>query len=289
MKKTLIIPFIPSLLLFVNPAHAQEADLLGEISVNNRTQTAYDLEWHPDGEMLAALGGGVLTLYDLDLEAVAPEWEIGEFVDVSWSPGGTQLAGAGGFRAPQIRMWNYDAGDHTFQATTPLEGEGDRYLVSWSPDGRQIASLVGNTSNLEIWHVEAETIETAYELPYTRPAQSLVWSTDGTQISGVGVHNRRTTLYTVELETGEIVDEYGIPQRTWAFDLSPDRSLLSTIDEDGTTRIIDLDLDETLLTFESVPEPVAIKWSPSGETLAILSYRTTLQLWDVAHLLEQTA
>jgi WD40 repeat protein len=276
------------LLLFGSETHAQEADLLGEIMVNSRTETAYDLEWHPDGDMVAAIGGFVLTLYDLHLEAVAPEWEIGEFVDVSWKPDGTQLAGAGGFRSPEISIWDYDPQEYSFERATNLDGGVDQYIVSWSPDGTQLASMIDRTSNIRIWNMEDSETLASYEFPYSQPARSLVWSADGTQISGVGVHNRRVTLFTADVETGEIAAERGIPQRALAFDLSPDGSLLSTIDEDGTTRIIDLASNETLLTFESVAEPVAIKWSPNGEMLAILSYRTTLQLWDIAQMLEAT-
>lgn len=277
------------LLLSTSTAGAQESRLLGEIMVNSRTQTAYDLEWHSDGERLATIGGFVLTLYDRDLEEVAPEWEIGEFVDVSWKPDGTQLAGAGGLESPEITLWDYDDVKHTFELATALDGGTDQYVVSWSPDGTQLASMEDRTSDIQIWDVQGEVMLASHEFLYTQPARSLVWSADGRQISGVGLHNRRLTLYTVDVETGEIVEEHNVPQSMWAFDLSPDRNLLATVDEDGTARIIDLTSDETLLTFQSAAEPVAIKWSPDGETLAILSYRTNLQLWSIAQLLEETA
>jgi WD40 repeat protein len=278
------------LLLSTSAAHAQDTQLLGEIVVNSRTNTAYDLEWHPDGEMLAAVGGFVLTLYDHDLHEVAPEWEIGEFVDVSWKPDGTQLAGAGGFESPEITLWDYDNQEHTFELATSLDGGADQYVVSWSPDGTQLASLADDrASDVQIWDVEQEEMTAAHQFPYTEPARSLVWSADGSQISSVGLYNRRFTLYTADVETGEIVGEHHVPQRIWAFDLSPERSLLAAVDQDGTARIIDLATDETRLTFESVAEPVAVKWSPDGETLAILSYRTNLQLWSIAQMLEETA
>jgi WD40 repeat protein len=269
------------LILSTGATHAQQAHLLAEITVNSRTETAYDLEWYPDGEMLVAIGGFVLTLYDRELQEVAPAWEIGEFVDVSWRSDGAQLAGAGGLGSPEISIWDYDAQEHTFERATTLDAEVDQYVVSWSPDDAHMASMIDRTSDVQIWNVEDGEVLTSHEFLFTQPARSLVWSADGTQISGVGLRNRRFTLYTADVVTGEILAEYNVPQRTWAFDLSPERSLLATVDEDGTARIIDLASDETLLTFQSTAEPVSIKWSPDGEMLAILSYRTNLQLWDM--------
>jgi WD40 repeat protein len=145
--------------------------------------------------------------------------------------------------------------------------------------------MVDNTSNVEIWDVDAEEIKTTHEFPYTEPSRSLVWSTDGTEISGVGMRNRRYFLYTADVDSGDIVEEHDVPQNIWPFDLSPLRTLLASVDQDGTARIIELGTGETLVTFQSVGEPVAIKWSPDGETVAILGYRTILELWDISEAL----
>jgi len=61
-----------------------------------------------------------------------------------------------------------------------------------------------------------------------------------------------------------------------------DAKSFAVADKHGTLQFIDAASGETVTGFKTVEQPVDLAWNPEGGTLAILAYKTTLQLWDVS-------
>lgn len=65
------------------------------------------------------------------------------------------------------------------------------------------------------------------------------------------------------------------------FAISPDGKNIAMADSQGKVRIFDPLAPKLLMEFQSVTQPVDMVWNPNGKTLAILDYKTTLQVWQV--------
>jgi WD40 repeat protein len=66
------------------------------------------------------------------------------------------------------------------------------------------------------------------------------------------------------------------------FAFSPDATKLVVADARGAVQILDSASGKVLTGFKSIDQPVDLAWNPDGSTLAILGYKTTLQLWEVS-------
>jgi WD40 repeat protein len=272
------------LCLITNAAFAQENRLIAETDVSSQTETAYDVAWNPDGELLAALGGYVLTIYDTDLEAVTPPLERGEGVNLTWSPDGDQLATVEGFGSHQIKLWDWD--EDTLEPAGSLQTMDSQYVVTWSPDGNYLATLFddrGRRDVVTIWSLDSGRSAVTARLPYSEPLRVLDWN--GDHLRGAGVNSDgELILYEIDPENGDPTELQALEEDVMLFAFSPNDTKLATITNEGGLTIIDFESGDTLLTLESVAEPVNIAWHPDGETLAVLSYHTRLQLWDVSDL-----
>ncbi|HET9910145.1 MAG TPA: hypothetical protein VFQ23_26105, partial [Anaerolineales bacterium] len=65
------------------------------------------------------------------------------------------------------------------------------------------------------------------------------------------------------------------------FAIAPDEKRFAVSDARGVGRIVDIETGEVLSGFKSVEQTVDLAWHPDGATLAILDYKTKLQLWQI--------
>lgn|GEM_PF-3449097 len=258
-----------------------EVEPIAETTVITETQTAYDVAWHPDGELLAVQGGREVTLYDADLQPVTPALDP-TGANLAWSPDGTQLATVDGFRARQIRLWDWDAEAKTLTEIEPLPTDEDQYAVTWSPSGDTLVTLNddrGINNFVTLWDIAAREQLWSVELPYTPALRVLDWNGEFIRGAGENEHNV-LTLYEIDPETGDYNELYPLPEGTTLFSFLPDDSKLATITATGEVTISTPDGEA--ITFQSVAQPVNIDWHPDGTQLAILSYERALQIWSVS-------
>lgn len=52
-------------------------------------------------------------------------------------------------------------------------------------------------------------------------------------------------------------------------------------DETGIVQFVDLVTGDKITGIKTVDRPVDLVWNPSGTSLAILDYKTRLQLWHI--------
>ena len=258
--------------------------LIKEIDLKTQTGTAYTLDWSPDGETLAVASGFEITLVRADLSEVQvvlkPE---GGGLAVTWHPDQTKLATVNGFRNPTLKIWNWSSGDNQLRPAQEIQAGSDQYGVFWSPDGKLLATLADDDkSTFQIWDTSTWEEIHKYELSYANPLRTLSWSADSSRLYAAGASSGQVFVYALNVTDGgvEQIAKFPLSQAA-VFAFSPDPTNLAIADAHGVVQIHDLDSGEILAEFNAVDQPVDLGWSPNGDKVAILGYKTELQLWDV--------
>lgn len=242
------------------------------------------MSWSGDGKTLAVASGGEVILVTDDLKGIQKVFKPEKSVlGVTWNPGGTQFATVSGFRDPTFTLWDWDGGDQLVLARE-IESDTDQYGVSWSPSGKLLATLAGDSKSVvQLWDASTwEEIQT-FDLPYEKPRRALQWSTDNSTVYGAGELNGEAVFFGMDVKDGT-VNELGkfIPSQAEVFAISPAGDRFAVADPRGVVQIIDVVSGDVLAEIKSVNQPVDMAWNPSGMTLAILDYKTALQLWAVS-------
>jgi WD40 repeat protein len=278
------IPMTPTLIALPT---AETADkLLSQMKLETTTGTSYTLDWSPDGKTLAVGSGLEITLLSDDLnETIAVLKPEGGALGISWSPDQKQFATVNGLRSPTITLWDWGCENNQLRLKQQIHAGSDQYGVSWSPNGKMLATL-GNDRRtvIQIWDTSTWKEFHKFELEYTNPRRALNWSTDSTTIYDAGDVNGQVILFGLNISNG-VVDELAKTPMGQAdvVAISPNATKIAVANSNGQVRIFDPSSPKLLIEFQSVNEPADMIWNPNGTTLAILDYKTTLQLWSVAH------
>lgn len=302
MHRRLIL-LILALLFSVLPAGAQQDDPLVVAPVASRTGTAYDVAWSPDGSVLAVGSGYEIMIYPADLGSPPAVFDLGEIVNLVWNPDGTQLVNVGGFRNPEIRLWDWDSevnlltpGD-TLDGNDAALGAGLRsrnlYVAAWSDQNTLAVLADDRLMRIQFWDMTTQEFISGFELLYTFPLRELAWNADGTALIGAGNRPNEEAYVLISMDlAGSATELFELPEGTAVFALSPDRSRIAVAAEDGRVTILDLANGSAVLSFEGAPGPVGLTWSPAGDRLAVLKYEVdgladALQVWDVSEALAE--
>jgi WD40 repeat protein len=258
--------------------------LIREIKLETQTDTAYTLDWSPDGEILAVASGYEITLVSSDLNKIhtvlRPE---GGGLAVTWNPDQTKFATVNGYRNPTVKLWDRDSTHQQLTLAHQIQAESDQYGVFWSPDGKLLATLADDDkSTFQIWDAGTGDELHTYELPYGTPLRTSAWSTDSSTLYVAAESSGQILVLELSVRDGSTQELAKFPANDAAvFALSPDTTKLVIADERGVARIFDVASGQALTGFKSVDQPVDIAWNPDGTTLAILGYKTKLQLWNL--------
>jgi len=259
--------------------------LMTEIKLETRTGTSYTLDWSPDGETLAVASGSEITLLRSDLQGRHTVLEpTGGALGVTWSPDESQFATVNGFRNPMITLWDWDSTKDQLTRVQEIQAGSDQYGVSWSPDGELLATLADeNKCTIQIWDTSTWEEISKYELPYSDPRRALRWNADNKTLYGAGESGAQMVVFALKVTDGSVREPGKFPlSQVEVFAISPDATKLAIADPRGVVEIVDIASGEALTGFKSVDQPVDLAWNPNGDTLAILDYKRTLQLWDVS-------
>lgn len=258
--------------------------LLIEIDLEARTGTSYTLAWSPDGETLAVASGGEITLLSRDLKqtraVLKPE---GGALGVTWSPDGQQFATVNGFRNQTITLWDWDRANNELTRAEEIQAGSDQYGVSWSPDGTILASLADDSKSIiQIWDTNTWEEISKYDLPYTNPRRALNWNADNSMVYGAGEASGEVVVFGLHVTDGNLDEmaKFSVGDIE-VFAIAPDAEKLA-IAGSHLAQIMDTASGEILMAFKSVDQPVDLAWNPDGMTVAILDYKTKLQLWEVS-------
>ena len=269
-----------------NPAPTMSTPaLIREIDLETQTGTAYTLDWSPDGEILAVASGYEITLLGNDLKVkivvLRPE---GGALGISWNPDQTKFATVNGYRNPTLKIWEWDRGKLQLNRISEIDAGSDQYGVFWSPDGRLLASLADDDkTTFQIWDASTGEELQNYGLPYANPLRTASWSADSATLYGAGEARGQIVIFALSVANGEVHELAKIPvSQAAAFAVSRDEKTLAISDPRGVVQLLDVASGEVKTGIKSVDQPVDLAWNPDGSTLAILDYKTKLQLWDVS-------
>ena len=273
---------VPSPALASTP---EPARLITEIELETQTGTAYTLSWSPDGSTLAVASGAEITLLNDDLKEIEsilqPE---GGALGVTWKPDMTQFATVNGFRNPTITIWDWDSAEGQITRSQQIQAEADQYGVAWSPDGKSLATLANDQKSvIQIWDADTWSLAQTYDLPYTHPRRTLQWSRDSSTVYGAGQMNEQIVVFfALSVISGDAreLGKFTVSEAE-VFAIAPDEKRFAVSDARGVGQIVDIASGEILSGFKSVNQTVDLAWNPDGTTLAILDYKTKLQLWNI--------
>jgi WD40 repeat protein len=257
--------------------------LVKVIKLDTQTGTSYTLDWSQDGNTLAAGSGYEITLLDKDLSGtpmiLKPETGA---LGMSWNADGNQLATINGYRNPDITIWDLDTAGLLTQVHQ-FDGGADQYGVSWSPDGKLLATLADDDkTTIQIWDTGTWDQLHVYDLPYAYPRRALNWSADSKTLYDAGEAKGQAVVFALEAGSGTVREIAQLPPgQVSMLAMSPDAKIFAVADERGTVQFIDVESGETLTAIKTVDQPVDLAWNPDGKTLAILAYKTSLQLWEI--------
>lgn len=141
--------------------------------------TIWDLQFSPDGGILAIGASNATTLWDPRSGHSIGEPLAGEGMALAFSSDGRlALVGAG-----SVRLWDRRAGGRLAALGAPFSGTLE--TVALSPDGRTVA-FAGDDSSLLLWDVEENTqLGPDLSLP-DRAWDTLVFRADGRQLVTAG-------------------------------------------------------------------------------------------------------
>jgi WD40 repeat protein len=253
-----------------------------EINLETQTGTAYTLDWSPDGKTLAIASGYEITLVSHDLNEIhtvlRPE---GGGLAVSWSPDRTRLATVNGYRNRTIKLWELNQAEEQLDPAGEIRAASDQYAVFWSPDGKLLATLADDDkTTFQIWDARTGEELDTHELPYATALRTAQWSLDSATLYAAAESDAQIVFFALNVSDGSWEEITSFPANVAAvFALSPDSKILALSDPRGVVEFIDLESGGALTGIKSVDQPVDLSWSPSGDALAILGYKTELQLW----------
>jgi len=280
---TPVVTVIPPSPILVPSLTLAPITLLAERNLETQTGASYSLDWSPDGQTLAVASGVEITLLSSNLaEIIANIKPSKGALTATWSPDQKKIATVVGFRNPTITLWDWDRANAQLTLAQEISAGSDQYGASWSPNGKLLATLANDRKSIiQIWDTGTWELLHKFELPYTNPRRALNWSADSKTIYDSGDLDKQAILFGLNVEDGTVLELEKLPmEQVYALTVSLDLKWIAAADETGKVQIIEVGSGNLITEFQSVSEPVDLGWNPANTTLAILGYKTTLQLWS---------
>jgi WD40 repeat protein len=205
-----------------------------------------DLDWSPDGTLLAtASSGGLVKIVDRSGREVAALREDPGFrlSALQFSPDGGLLAAArvpptapAGPSVAQVKIWDWRRGSVVRTITVPAEG------LAFDPTGTRIATA-DVRGFVEIWDVENGR-RVAILTGHSGAVSDVAFGPDGSVIASASTDG---TVRLWDPESGaELLVLRGHKTTVWDLAFSLDGSKLASSSPDGTVRVWALDLDDLI-------------------------------------------
>jgi WD40 repeat protein len=250
------------------------------LNIANR-DALYDIEYSPDGKLLAAaLGAKFGNTSSLALWDVSTHRPIATFgahstrlFEIVYAPDSARIACACWDHT--VTVWDVA----TQQKVATLEGHtGSVSSVYFSPDGKYLASGSWD-STIRLWN--AATYELIGTLGgHTDQVNSITLSPDGRRLASVSADQTVRLWNTATLEQ-TIAFNQGVP--VWCAVFSPDGKVLATGGINGAIKIWCMTDMRELTTLVGHQKPVlALDFSPDGSLLASGARDGTIKLWSPA-------
>jgi len=270
-----------------------DLELLASLHIGALT---HSLAFSSDGNLLAAGSRdgfmrvwNLADLVDSDLSVhpiMAAEAHKKGVNALVFSPSGGLLATGGNDAV--ARLWDIDTGENI---ETMIGGTFTVPAIAFSPDGRVLAVVNGDMVRLR--EIGAESIVGSF-LSET-PLYSITFSSEG-ELLAVGDLDNQIRLWDPDEAFRTGVEKYPEPIKLsghngadgtfsaliWDLDFNPGGGLLASAGGDGTIRLWDIAMGESLITLMGHERGVTcVGFSPDGRILASGSLDGTFRLWGI--------
>ena len=237
----------------------------------------YEIEYSPDGSLLAVASTIGIWLYDAETgaEKALLTGHTNHVVSVNFNSDGTLLVS--GSRDNTVRLW--DVATRMLKAT--LTGhEGTVNSVDFSPDDTMVASG-SNDNSVGLWDVATERRKAT--LWHSQDVNSVQFRPDGNTLASAGDDNL-VRFWDITTLTQKATLDFGYDD-VYSISFSPDGTTLAAGAEDHFATLRDVGtgtLIAALKPEQGQGEVHHVGFSRDGNTLACSSPDGTLRLWDVA-------
>jgi TolB protein len=199
--------------------------------------------------------------------------ERSQYVFPAWSPDGQQLAATGGGKVLIINLTrDSNARDASFYAFEDVN-ETPFYLY-WSPDSQYVTFLADHPDGIALHLVRGQLSEPAHRVLAVDQPFYWCWSPAADEIlihgGGAGTSGR---LQMIDLNGDTTADTVGTAGVFQAPGISPSGRFraFAVLDADGRSRLAVQDSDGEAAEFEFHQGQLALTWSPVAELLAYRS------------------
>lgn len=222
----------------------------------------YDLDWSPDGTILASTSYGGARLWDPSKGSFIEEIFIGDGVvwDIEWSPHGDRLTISGDTNSSSV----WDREDGQFM---PIPAQLTIKSASWSTDSARLGvGLV--VKRFEVYDMEDQSLDLSGRTIHG--VWGIDWSPDGQMIATAEFDGY---IKVWDADTGDLLRTYhggwmGTNANNVAW--SPDGKWLASTHVDGRLRLWALESEVSTPSHVFVRQPGwarGLAWSPDGSMI----------------------
>ena len=216
---------------------------------------------------------GDVKVWDAESRELIKEWTHPEgCLQIAISPDGRLIA----VGAWTVAIYTTEGR----QVNDSIEVDEDLWAMAFSPDGKKLACATYD--NIRVYDVDTGT--RVLGLLHGDWIRDILWSRDGSRIFSGSIDK---TIHCWNSETGVQIGHAwtGHAQSIRSLSLSPDGSILASASRDSTVRFWDATSGKPIGQHLRHDGPVnAVRFSPSGESVASLGWDGKLCLWRAPRL-----
>ena len=246
--------------------------------ITNLAERIYDIEFSPDGQLMAVAAGtpaqiGEIKLFNMkDGSLVADLVRTADSVfAVAFSPDGKRLASAGADRS--IRVFDVASQEELVL----IEDHADWVMeVAWSPDGKLLASASRDKTS-KVFNAETGDSQVTFN-SHGQPVFGVGFSSDGKQVVTAGSDKQIRVWNAADAKQVRAIGGFG--NEVFRIVVTPDNKILSC-SADKTARLHEVASGKELKRFNGHTDWVyTVAFHPASKQVVTGSYDGEVRIWS---------